>query len=157
MKQRIYVSPSRRVGSSSSSSSSSESLNKIITKNQILSNEIGSGLFSSYEVPVKSYRNSRGYRRGYLTSARTVESPAISVDSGGQASTSLAKELAKVFNVKQGFYSGTYENMENRLNKPTRRTPEIIEENARELVQEIFQDQSRYPNRHLNHNFNKAL
>lgn len=146
--QRIFVSPS------GGSSGSSESLNKIISKNQILSNNIGSGLFRSFEVPVRNYRKSRGFRKSYLTSARTVESPALSVDSGGQASTSLAKELAKVFNVKQGFYSGIYDNMERRINKPTKRPPEAIEESARELIQEMFGDQNRQPSKR---NLNNAI
>lgn len=81
-----------------------------MSRNQISSNNIGSGLYQSFDVPFKTYRKSRGFRRGYLTSARTVESPAHSVDSGGQASTGLTKELAKVFNLKQGFYSGIYDN-----------------------------------------------
>lgn len=51
-----------------------------------------------------------GFRRGFLTSARTVEPPARSSDSGGlnRASTRLANSIAKVFNVKQGYYSDIY-------------------------------------------------
>lgn len=109
--KRIYVSPSNR---RFPDSSSSDNLNNIINRNQISTNDIGSGLFHSFDLPFQTYHKSRGFRRGYLTSARTVESPAYSVDSGGQASSSLTKELAKVFNVKQGFYSGIYDNLNER-------------------------------------------
>ena len=51
---------------------------------------------------------------GFPTMPRTVEPPAMSVDSPGRGSVSsrLASSLAKAFNVKQGYYSDTYNRLD---------------------------------------------
>lgn len=92
---------------------------------------------------------SKGYRRrGFVSTARTVESPAYSVDSGGQSSTSLASEIAKLLNVKQGFYSDLYNKIDGPNGPHTTRKPaDVIEDIARNNIQHLFSDNNR--NRHV--------
>lgn len=129
--------------------------NNWINRHQLRTNNIGIGLprapieasgsfekvFNKYTAPINNNNPfepaasainlnlKRG--RGFLSRARTVESPALSVDSGGQASSGLAHEItAKLLDVKQGHYADIYNKIDRVNSSPvaTRKPAEAIED-----------------------------
>lgn len=73
-------------------------------------------------------QNSIAYRH---IRPRNVESPALSVDSGGRssgASVRLAKGIQKLFNVEQGHYTDLYERIEKHKSLDRRRPVDVIDE-----------------------------
>lgn len=94
---------------------------------------------------------------GFLTRPRTVESPALSVDTGGGgvgSSTIIAGEISKLFNVKQGYYSDIYNRIDGRVPLSTRRPAEVIEDTMRRAVENLFRRDGRHYDRHSNHSPN---
>lgn len=132
--------------------------NNWINRQQLRTNLIGTGLerasigSSAFEKLFNRYNNNNdnssinNYRsgnqkrqRGFISKARTVESPALSVDSGGQklASISLAHEMAKFLDVERGHYADIY-NQIDRVNLPTKRPADPSEDSKRTSVVNIF-------------------
>lgn len=90
-------------------------------------------------------------RRGFMVSPRTVESPALSVDSGGRTSSSIASEVAKILNVKQGYYSDIYDKMD----KPyatTKRPADALEDTIRNAVERYLAKRFYQPPQEINYN-----
>ena len=71
-----------------------------------------------------------GFRRGFLpkSTARTVESPALSVDTGGQSSHSLVGGISRLLKFKHGHYSDMYNRLDVHEPMITKRPIERIEE-----------------------------
>lgn len=145
------------VGPSSASS-------KYIYNHQLKTNKVGTGiawspskslLASNLAGWLTAHRaNQHGRQRGFLSRARTVESPAFSVDSGGRASASLGSSIAKILDVKQGHYADIYNQIDN-PNASTRRPAEVIEDSVRNLVQNVFRrhghDRQQSDSQHHHH------
>lgn len=115
--------------------------NNVILQNQRNTNKIGTG----FEVAMPmQFHNKHHLQRNTIrhsSKARSVESPAYSVDSGGQASSSIAGEIAKILHVKQGHYADVY----SRLDRPgmtTRRPADVIEDTMRVAVQKMWRDRN---------------
>lgn len=151
VQQKLIIKPSNRRGFTNSNSIINNNNN--IARQQIRTNTIGTGLEreispvekGQYEKLMNRFRENRSKhypRRGFKSRARTVESPALSVDSGGQASSSLASEVAKLLDVKQGYYADVYNKME-RPSYPTKRPADAIEDAMRVSVLQMFNDQQR--------------
>lgn len=87
--------------------------------------------------------------RKLRSTARNVEPPAQSVDTGGNrpGGNSVAGEIAKVLNIKQGYYSDIYDQFDRPAIKQasgpvtTKRPADMVEEAARRAVVMMFQDQ----------------
>ena len=118
-----------------------------IKRKQLATNNIGIGYESQRVNSLNGFLSGFGdrgqFQRGFITKARTVESPALSVDSGGRASVSIANEVAKLLNVKQGYYADVYDKID-RPKASTRRPAEVIEESMRDAVQHLFSDNQRH-------------
>lgn len=136
IKNKIFVGPSKL---------NRDARNSWINRQQVRTNLIGglpervSGNFNKALDKLSNAFNRRTnaignpFRRGFVSRARTVESPALSVDSGGQASSNLAHEMAKLLDVKQGYYADIYNKMD-RSNLATKRPADAIEEAMRASV-----------------------
>lgn len=126
-------------------------MNNMITQNQIKSNRVGTGLTqqlrTSFEQsPFREFARNFGKRffgdinqrgRGFLTRPRTVESPAYSVDSGGHSSSSIAGDIAKLFDIKQGHYADIYDKID-RPGVTTKKPADAIEEKIKTAVQRFL-------------------
>lgn len=113
--------------------------NKMILRKQRTTNKVGTGF--EMKMPSRNWFESRFDQadRGKLLKRKTrsVESPAYSVDSGGQASSSIAGEIAKILHIKQGYYADVY----NRLDRPgmtTRKPVDVIEDTMKVAVQQAW-------------------
>lgn len=147
VKQKLIVGPSKLRAKQHSN---------WINRQQMLTNSIGTSLErptsssssgSAFEKLFQRLSNNRlssnPPRRGFINRARTVESPALSVDSGGQASSSLAQGMAKLLDVKKGNYADFYNRID-RPNLPTKRpAADAIEEAMRASATQMFMEQQR--------------
>lgn len=113
-----------------------ESKNNLILRKQRKTNNIGTGW--DVKMPFRMF-DSGFWKSGPRDqiSARAVESPAYSVDSGGHASSSIAGEIAKILNVKQGFYADVYNRLD-RPNRTTRKPVDVIEDTMKVAVQQAW-------------------
>lgn len=85
--------------------------------NQVATNKIGG--YSNYREYSSGFGGGGGRLgvRGFYTNrGRTVESPAIIADLGGNK-PDMTSALSKIFHVKQGFYSDLYNDMDHSLAK----------------------------------------
>lgn len=122
-----------------------DSWNKQIAKRQMETNEIGLSDRDEQSTLRDFFKGCCSkYKREQLVSrARTVESPALSVDSGGRSSGGgVASEIAKILNVKQGHYADLYDRID-RPNMSTRRPADALEDAMRSAVQRLFVSQER--------------
>lgn len=134
------------------SSQQARQMNNIIGQNQIRSNQVGTGLIHKAQTSfdnnrfrdfARSFTNKffgqdiNHRERGFLTRPRTVESPAYSVDSGGHSSGSIAGELAKLLDIKQGYYADIYDKID-RPAATTKKPADAIEDKIKTAVERFL-------------------
>lgn len=105
-----------------------------------------------YEAGIRPGYPSLAQPEARQTRPRTVESPALSVDSGGRSSgATIAGEISKILNVKQGHYSEIYNRIDGQVPLSTRKPAEVIEDTMRQAVQSFFHHRHNHNNHHQRH------
>lgn len=116
-----------------------------MAKRQMETNQIGLGDLEEEGTFRNIFKNccSRTKSERLVSRARTVESPALSVDSGGRSSGGgVASEIARILNVKQGHYADLYDRID-RPSMSTKRPADALEDAMRSAVQRLFVNQER--------------
>lgn len=137
----------------------SSNSNDIIKHQQARTNRISNSLgpgepYSRFQQAIRALNGNFSplFRtRGFVTRPRAVESPALSVDSGGRTSSSIAHEVAKILNVKQGHYSDIYDKIDGKSDITTKAPADALEDTIRIAVQRFlakrFQQHESNPQR----------
>lgn len=144
IRHKVFLEPNERV----------KLINKMIAAKQRKTNEVGTGLEMEKLDKAKLVKMLRqmskqnNIRFGIITK-RTVESPSLSVDSGGQSKASLSSEIARLFNAEPHYYN-FYHQIDHPNHKngtSTRRPADVIEELMRNEATHIYRLQEEQEKR----------